>query len=160
MPHIVVVGSTNVDLTFRVPRLPRHVETLSATGLHTGFGGKGANQAVMAAVLGADVFMVSAVGDDVFGEDPTQEAEHGLEGLNALYARLGPGGDANLEGEAGFLEELLGDGHRVLLEEYAMVGAVGERHHPRHDREDSAFGRDLDRVDDAVERSRRNARVV
>jgi ribokinase len=63
-PRVVVIGSTNVDLTFRVARLPRPGETVAASGLLTGFGGKGANQAVMAARLGADVTFVSAVGDD------------------------------------------------------------------------------------------------
>jgi ribokinase len=67
MPRIVVVGSTNIDLTFPVPRLPRSGETLAGRGLHTGFGGKGANQAVMAARLGAAVHMISAVGGDDFG---------------------------------------------------------------------------------------------
>ena len=67
MPSVVVVGSTNVDLTFRVARLPRPGETVAATDLVQGFGGKGANQAVMAARLGADVTMISAVGDDASG---------------------------------------------------------------------------------------------
>src|SRR5262249_575902 len=65
----VVVGSTNVDLTFRVARLPRPGETVAASALTQGFGGKGANQAVMAARLGADVTMISAVGDDAYGEE-------------------------------------------------------------------------------------------
>jgi ribokinase len=67
MPRIVVVGSTNVDLTFRVARLPRPGETVPGTSLATGLGGKGANQAALAARLGADVSLFSAVGDDVFG---------------------------------------------------------------------------------------------
>jgi ribokinase len=68
-PHIVVVGSTNVDLTFRTIRLPKAGETLTGHGFHLGHGGKGANQAVMAARLGARVTMVSRVGKDVFGDD-------------------------------------------------------------------------------------------
>jgi ribokinase len=67
MPHVVVLGSTNVDLTFAVPRLPRPGETVMAQRLVTGFGGKGANQAVMAARLGGRVHMISAVGADDFG---------------------------------------------------------------------------------------------
>jgi ribokinase len=69
MARLVVVGSTNVDLTLRLPRLPRPGETLSATELRTGHGGKGANQAVLAARLGAHVTMISAVGDDAFGKE-------------------------------------------------------------------------------------------
>src|SRR5205085_8742795 len=67
-PHVCVVGSSNIDLTFRTARLPQPGETLSGRAFQLGYGGKGANQAVMAARLGARVTMVSRVGDDVFGE--------------------------------------------------------------------------------------------
>ena len=59
-----VVGSTNVDLVLAVPVLPRPGETLLSHGSRRGAGGKGANQAVALARLGADVRFVSAVGDD------------------------------------------------------------------------------------------------
>lgn len=65
---ICVVGSSNIDLISRVPRLPRLGETLIGHSFHLGYGGKGANQAVMAAKLGARVTMVTRVGRDVFGE--------------------------------------------------------------------------------------------
>jgi ribokinase len=68
MARVCVVGSSNVDLTFRTPRLPRPGETLAGTLFHLGFGGKGGNQAVMAARLGAQVSLVSRVGHDPFGE--------------------------------------------------------------------------------------------
>ena len=67
-PRIGVVGSSNIDLTFRMSRLPRPGETLAGQSFQLGFGGKGANQAVMAARLGARVTMVSRVGGDVFAE--------------------------------------------------------------------------------------------
>src|SRR5262245_24203757 len=67
MPTVCVVGSTNVDLTFRVAHLPRPGQTVPGRALLTGHGGKGANQAVMAARLGAEVVFLSAVGDDDFG---------------------------------------------------------------------------------------------
>ena len=51
-PAICVVGSTNIDLTFRTARLPKAGETLAGHGFQLGYGGKGANQAVMAARLG------------------------------------------------------------------------------------------------------------
>src|SRR5882757_11052745 len=66
--QICVVGSCNLDLTFRVQRLPRPGETLAAHGLHQGFGAKGANQAVAAARLGAHVAMIARVGADAFGK--------------------------------------------------------------------------------------------
>lgn len=66
-PHIVVVGSINMDLVVRVPRLPRPGETLHAHDFQTIPGGKGANQAVAAARLGARVTMIGRIGDDSFG---------------------------------------------------------------------------------------------
>lgn len=59
-----MVGSTNVDLVLTVPSLPRPGETVLATGSSREPGGKGANQAVALARLGASVRLVSAVGDD------------------------------------------------------------------------------------------------
>ena len=64
---LVVVGSANVDLMLRVPRLPRPGETLEGSGFATAIGGKGANQAVAAARLGARVKFVGCVGDDANG---------------------------------------------------------------------------------------------
>ncbi len=64
-----MVGSCNVDLIARVPRMPQPGETLTGTHFQIGFGGKGANQAVMAAKLGARVSVVGRVGSDVFGKD-------------------------------------------------------------------------------------------
>jgi len=67
-PKICVVGSCMIDLISRVPRLPKLGETMFGHEFHMGYGGKGANQAVMAAKLGAQVTMVARVGRDVFGE--------------------------------------------------------------------------------------------
>lgn len=64
---IVVVGSTMIDLVAYADRLPDDGETVVGNEFRWGFGGKGANQAVMAARLGADVAMVNAVGDDDYG---------------------------------------------------------------------------------------------
>ncbi len=66
-PHIVVVGSLNVDHTLRVPHLPMPGETLTASSAFTCFGGKGANQALAAARAGAEVVLVGAVGPDDYG---------------------------------------------------------------------------------------------
>src|SRR5215211_183498 len=65
-PRITVVGSANIDLTFRAARLPRPGETVFGTDFYQGFGGKGANQAVAAARLGARVAFVGRVGTDEF----------------------------------------------------------------------------------------------
>ncbi|MGX1174263.1 ribokinase [Pseudomonas sp. R151218B TE3479] len=65
---VVVIGSLNMDLVTRAPRLPRGGETLIGESFATIPGGKGANQAVAAARLGAQVSMVGCVGDDAYGE--------------------------------------------------------------------------------------------
>jgi ribokinase len=65
--RIVVVGSCNVDLVWRGPRLPTRGETVSGGSFERGFGGKGANQAAAAARLGAAVTFVGCVGDDDLG---------------------------------------------------------------------------------------------
>jgi ribokinase len=68
-PKICVVGASNLDLISYVPRLPHIGETLHGTRFHMGYGGKGANQAVMAAKLGGDVAIVTKLGQDIFGEN-------------------------------------------------------------------------------------------
>jgi ribokinase len=67
VPQVVVVGSLNMDLVARAPHLPVPGETIGGTAFATAHGGKGANQAVAAARLGAATAMVGCVGDDAFG---------------------------------------------------------------------------------------------
>ena len=64
---IVIVGSITMDLVTRTPRIPAIGQTLIGTAFETTPGGKGANQAVAAARLGARVAMVAKVGDDAYG---------------------------------------------------------------------------------------------
>jgi ribokinase len=66
--HIVVVGSLNMDLVVRAPRHPQPGETIMGGDFRTFPGGKGANQAVAAARLGAAVQMIGRVGADAFGD--------------------------------------------------------------------------------------------
>lgn len=80
MARIVVVGSINMDLVTLVPRFPVAGETLLGERFLTVPGGKGANQAVAAARLGAQVVMVGAVGRDAFGEQLARGlAEEGVD---------------------------------------------------------------------------------
>lgn len=65
--NVVVIGSLNMDLVTRAPRLPVGGETLIGHSFATVSGGKGANQAVAAARLGAQVAMVGCVGNDDYG---------------------------------------------------------------------------------------------
>ena len=82
-PKICVVGSSMIDLISKVPRLPKLGETLVGRSFHLGYGGKGANQAVMAAKLGAQVTMVNKVGRDVFGEGTLKNYEE--QGIDTTY---------------------------------------------------------------------------
>ncbi|MCI0554566.1 MAG: ribokinase [Anaerolineae bacterium] len=68
MPDILVVGSLNTDLVVRAPRFPQPGETISGEDLQVIPGGKGANQAVASARLGANVSMLGRVGEDNFGD--------------------------------------------------------------------------------------------
>jgi ribokinase len=112
-PRITVVGSANVDLVARCERLPRAGETITSTGLERFPGGKGANQAVAAARLGADARFVGRIGADALvlrslqreGVDTSavvrEEGESGL-ALILLDARgenvivVAPGANARL----------------------------------------------------------------
>ena len=85
-PKICVVGSSMIDLISKVPRLPKLGETLVGRSFHFGYGGKGANQAVMAAKLGAQVTMVNKVGRDVFGEGTLKNfQEQGIDTTHVMF---------------------------------------------------------------------------
>ena len=67
-PAVCMVGSSNTDLVARIDRFPTLGESLTGSDFSIGFGGKGANQAVMAARLGARVTVVTRLGRDAFGD--------------------------------------------------------------------------------------------
>ena len=75
MPRICVIGSANVDHNLALPRLPHPGETVSGGTLLTNLGGKGANQAVAARKLGAEVRMLGAVGEDGPGRESRERLD-------------------------------------------------------------------------------------
>ena len=76
--HVVVLGSINVDLVTKVNRLPNPGSTVFADSFITENGGKGANQAVAAARMGANVTMIGRVGSDDFGKNVVSNLESEL----------------------------------------------------------------------------------
>jgi ribokinase len=86
---IIVLGSVNVDLVVRGPRLPAPGETVIGGRFFETHGGKGANQAVAAARAGAAVTMIGAVGDDRLGETARQNLLD--EGIDCRQLRVIPG---------------------------------------------------------------------
>ena len=86
MAYVVVVGSLNMDLVVRVPRLPTPGETVLGRDFGTFPGGKGANQAVAAARMGAKVSMLGRVGDDGFGHDLVENLTR--EGVGVQYISI------------------------------------------------------------------------
>ncbi|HET6597014.1 MAG TPA: ribokinase [Anaerolineales bacterium] len=87
-PKIVVVGSANTDFVLTVPALPSHGETVLGEQFRVVQGGKGANQAVAAARLGADVTLVARLGTDSFGDESL--AAYRQEGIHTDFVVQDP----------------------------------------------------------------------
>jgi ribokinase len=87
--RIAVVGSYGVGLTFGIERAPERGETLIGTLFRTDHGGKGSNQAVGAARLGAEVTFLTAIGEDAFGDGAVELwAEEGVDATLVVRASL------------------------------------------------------------------------
>ena len=86
--RILVVGSANIDLVTRVPRIPKPGESVIGTSFATFTGGKGANQAVASARLGAETCFAGCVGADAFGDMQRQNLQR--EGIDLRYLASHP----------------------------------------------------------------------
>lgn len=107
-PKICVVGSSNIDLINYSPRMPKWGETLRGTSFQMGFGGKGANQAVMAAKLGGDVVMVTKLGHDMFGENTIKNYQaNGIDTQHVLFTDQASSGVAPITVDP--------DGHNAIV---------------------------------------------
>lgn len=115
-PVIAVIGSLNVDMVTRTPRIPAAGETFTVDSFSTGYGGKGANQAVAAARLSrtmasmfspavesdasvtgdVDVRMIGAVGDDVFGSGCLKSLRGDGVNVEGVQTTKGSTGVANI----------------------------------------------------------------
>ncbi|MEM8875837.1 MAG: ribokinase [Planctomycetota bacterium] len=127
-PNIVMVGSSMVDLIAYVPKLPAPGETLAGSDFNVGCGGKGANQAVMAARLGAQVHVVTVLGDDVFGPQTKQNfADQGCDTTHVHIAKGIASGVApiSVDTTTGQNSIVIVPGANELLDE-AKVRAAGD----------------------------------
>jgi ribokinase len=93
-PRLTVVGSINLDLVAKTDRLPRPGETVSGATFTRVPGGKGANQAVAAARLGAEVRLIGCVGDDELASEALTELQRSGIDLGGLKRVPGPTGVA------------------------------------------------------------------
>jgi len=95
---ILIVGSCNVDLVFKIPRFHHPGETILAEGQGTFFGGKGANQAMSAKRLGGNVCFITKVGNDLYGKSYRRHLiKNGLDRKPILEDRKVPTGMAVIE---------------------------------------------------------------
>ncbi len=123
-PRIVVVGSINLDLVARCERLPQPGETVSGSSFSRFPGGKGANQAVACARLGAEVTMIGAVGRDL-------QADEALAGLRDAGVTL----DLQLVDEPTGVALILVDaaGETEIVVAPGANASLGEIRLPEHD---------------------------
>ncbi|KJR46445.1 Ribokinase [Desulfosporosinus sp. I2] len=106
-PKIVVIGSLNMDLVVKAVRAPKRGETVMGEEIHFVPGGKGANQAVGLARLGAETTMIGAVGSDSFGEELLKALQK--DGVNTSSVRV-------LDSEAtGVASILLAEGDNSIV---------------------------------------------
>lgn len=123
---LIVFGSINMDLVSRVPRLPEPGETLTGSGFFQAAGGKGANQAVAARRMGANVAMVGCVGEDVFGDALKRGLAHEGVDIRAVRtaARASTGTAQIFVADGGGQNEIVvcpGANHVVGREEFAWL---------------------------------------
>ena len=94
--QILVIGAANTDLTAYVDRIPEGGETIHGDLFTTGFGGKGANQAVAAKRAGADVALIAGLGADIFGQNTKAHLEAEGVDTSAIFYGKQPSGVAHI----------------------------------------------------------------
>ena len=152
--NILVIGSSNTDMTIRASRLPAPGETILGGEFKMGRGGKGANQAVAAKRLGGNVTFVCKVGNDVFGNESVQAyAAEGMDisrilrsekpsgtalimvddsGENCISVAPGANGDISVE-DIRSIADLIRSASYLILQLEIPVAAVVEAAHIAHE---------------------------
>jgi ribokinase len=115
MARVLVVGNATWDEVFRLPRLPLAGETLLAESATAEPGGKGLNQAIVAARAGVDARLLAAIGDDPAGD--ALAAALAAEGIDAALLRRAGASDRSIV-------QVLPDGTNAIVSSCAMCGSV------------------------------------
>ncbi|XP_055027772.2 ribokinase isoform X1 [Misgurnus anguillicaudatus] len=122
---VIVVGSCMTDLVSQAPRLPKAGETIHGYKFFIGFGGKGANQCVQAARLGAKTAMVCKVGKDVFGDSYIQNFKNN--GVSTAFAeqteKAATGAASIIVNDTGENAIVIVSGANMLLEQIELQKA-------------------------------------
>src|SRR5262249_18104670 len=126
-PQLLVVGSAMTDMVVYARALPEAGETVVGDSFALGFGGKGANQAVMCALLGASVSFVGCVGEDIFGDMTLENFESfGIDASRVSRTAAAASGVAPIWVDAGGENRIIiVPGANDLLDPVLVEAAVG-----------------------------------
>ena len=131
-PRILVVGSFVMDVIATTERIPKSAQTVYGNSFHMAPGGKGANQALQCARLGADVTMMGCVGDDLFGELLLKTPQEAGVDVSHVVVRQGihsgGGGQMRREGEGNsrIQHSIVGDHGEVVHGVFVVGLCVGD----------------------------------
>ena len=122
MKKVIVLGSLNMDLTIQCVDLPKNGETINGSDFFVNPGGKGGNQAVAAAKLGAETHMIANIGNDVFGEQLLEALQgYGVHTKGVFRDAHETSGVAMIIRSHGDNRIILGNGANHTLPEAAFV---------------------------------------
>ncbi|MBO8137422.1 MAG: ribokinase [Desulfotomaculum sp.] len=131
LPKVLVIGSINMDLVAYSQRIPQVGETVLGEKFSTIPGGKGANQAVAAARMGADVTMLGAVGDDIYGEQLLRNLQENGIDISSIKKSRSSTGVALINVDSKGNNQIVvvpGANYRLLPEELEDKAALFKEH--------------------------------